>query len=310
MRILGLGVVLLVLGLPSAAGAAITEYPIPTHDTTPIGITAGPDGALWFTENGGLVASGADKIGRITTGGSTSEFLVDAEGDSNPVGIVSGPDGALWFTQAGFFRGAGQIGRLTTTGALTEFAGGTGPGGIDVGPDDALWFTEEDAIGRITTAGASSTFPIGSGIGTALPVDIAAGPDGALWFTEFAGDKVGRISTAGTIREFPTPTPDSAPWGISAGPDGAMWFTERDAVRIGRIDVRPTTTNDCRNGGWRNFPGFKNQGDCVSFVVRQAVKACVFEREAIGHRAFREKYGAGRFELFAMLRCIHRRVGG
>jgi hypothetical protein len=29
----------------------------------------------------------------------------------------------------------------------------------------------------------------------------------------------------------------------------------------------PTSTNQCRNGGWRNFPGFKNQGDCVSFVA-------------------------------------------
>jgi hypothetical protein len=36
MRILVLGVVLLVLGLPSAAGAAITEFPIPTRNTTPI----------------------------------------------------------------------------------------------------------------------------------------------------------------------------------------------------------------------------------------------------------------------------------
>jgi hypothetical protein len=29
----------------------------------------------------------------------------------------------------------------------------------------------------------------------------------------------------------------------------------------------PTTAEQCKNGGWRNFPGFKNQGDCVSFVA-------------------------------------------
>jgi DNA-binding beta-propeller fold protein YncE len=29
----------------------------------------------------------------------------------------------------------------------------------------------------------------------------------------------------------------------------------------------PTSKDQCKNGGWRNFPGFKNQGDCVSFVV-------------------------------------------
>jgi hypothetical protein len=29
----------------------------------------------------------------------------------------------------------------------------------------------------------------------------------------------------------------------------------------------PTTTGQCKNGGWRNFPGFKNEGNCVSFVA-------------------------------------------
>jgi len=31
----------------------------------------------------------------------------------------------------------------------------------------------------------------------------------------------------------------------------------------------PTTKADCKNGGWQNYPelGFKNQGDCVSYVA-------------------------------------------
>jgi hypothetical protein len=29
----------------------------------------------------------------------------------------------------------------------------------------------------------------------------------------------------------------------------------------------PTSSDQCKNGGWRNFPGFKNEGDCVSFVA-------------------------------------------
>jgi hypothetical protein len=29
----------------------------------------------------------------------------------------------------------------------------------------------------------------------------------------------------------------------------------------------PSSTSQCKNGGWRNFPGFKNEGDCVSFVA-------------------------------------------
>lgn len=33
----------------------------------------------------------------------------------------------------------------------------------------------------------------------------------------------------------------------------------------------PTSKADCKNGGWQNYPalGFKNQGDCVSFVATE-----------------------------------------
>src|SRR6185312_1287641 len=48
----------------------ITEYSIPTKASFPEGITAGPDGNLWFTEFKG------HKIGRMTPGGTFTEFPV------------------------------------------------------------------------------------------------------------------------------------------------------------------------------------------------------------------------------------------
>jgi hypothetical protein len=30
----------------------------------------------------------------------------------------------------------------------------------------------------------------------------------------------------------------------------------------------PTSKDQCRNGGWLNFPQFKNQGECIAFVER------------------------------------------
>ena len=30
----------------------------------------------------------------------------------------------------------------------------------------------------------------------------------------------------------------------------------------------PTSQRQCKNGGWRNFSGFRNQGQCVAFVER------------------------------------------
>src|SRR5262249_50433456 len=95
--------------------------------TGPLGITTGPDGALWFTE--GI----AGKIGRITTTGTVTEFAAPtAKGGE----ITTGPDGALWFTGV-----RGKIGRVTTTGAVTEFTiplGESSPGGITTGPEGAL----------------------------------------------------------------------------------------------------------------------------------------------------------------------------
>ena len=90
-----------------ARGQVITEFPIPTANSFPYGIAAGPDGNLWFTEISGL----ANKIGRITTAGVVTEFPIPTAG-SNPQGIAAGPDGNLWFTESS----ANQIGRITTAG--------------------------------------------------------------------------------------------------------------------------------------------------------------------------------------------------
>jgi streptogramin lyase len=50
-------------------------------------------------------------------------------------------------------------------------------------------------------------------------------------------------------------------------PSGALWFTEAEGNKIGRITPPlPTSKDQCMNGGWMDFPRFKNQGDCVSFV--------------------------------------------
>src|SRR5438105_1087092 len=60
---------------------------------------------------------------------------------SDPSGITPGPDGNLWFTE----RGRGKIGRITTTGVITQFTiptAGSNPTWIAAGPDGALWFTE------------------------------------------------------------------------------------------------------------------------------------------------------------------------
>ncbi len=45
---------------------------VPTAQSRPLGITAGPGGNLWFTENGSI--NGVSKIGRISPSGTITEF--------------------------------------------------------------------------------------------------------------------------------------------------------------------------------------------------------------------------------------------
>src|SRR5580658_9255507 len=247
----------------SGTHSNITQYPTPTQDSEPGGITPGPDGALWFAEYN------ADRIGRITTAGAITEFptptthsgpwgiAVGADGalwfaadpagrittagtfteypvptrNGEPLGIAAGPDGALWFTE----WAGNNIGRITIDGVVTEYpipTPNSNPYGIAAGPDGALWFTEYDTgkIGRITTSGAVTEYPVAQ----YEPFGIAAGPDGALWFTEYAGDSIGRITTTGVATEYPAPATGSGLALMTAGPDGALWFTEWGGSKIGR----------------------------------------------------------------------------
>jgi streptogramin lyase len=214
------------------AGMAVTtsEFPIPgTGARGPYGITAGPDGNLWFTESPG------NKIGRITTDGQIDEFPIPGTGASSPWGVTAGPDGNLWFTESG----GQKIGRITPDGQIDQFpvlTASSYPQGITAGPDRNLWFTEYDGnkIGRITPAGTLlPEFSIPTT--DARPVGIAAGPDGNLWFTELFGNKIGRVTPAGSFSEIRIPTAGGQPYAITAGPDGNLWFTEGAVNKVGRI---------------------------------------------------------------------------
>lgn len=135
-----------VTGIPSVAGK-ITQFRIPTHNSSPYMIAQGPDGNLWFTE----FTKG--QIGRITPEGQVTEFPLPSQ-KSRPFGITSGSDGNVWFTE---FK-KNNVGRITPSGTITEFSipssRDSQPFGITSGPDGNIWFTEYagNKIGRITTS--------------------------------------------------------------------------------------------------------------------------------------------------------------
>jgi streptogramin lyase len=180
----------------------ITYYPLPRIASNPVDITTGPDGALWFTEQGGTdPVSGEptpNRIGRMTTAGALTDFVVPWA-DNGPHGIVSGPDGALWFTD--FQNNA--IGRITVDGTFSEemvaplFGEGGGVSHIAAGADGSLWFTLSfGGLGSVTTTGDFERYLVPSGGNTN---GITVGPDDHIWFTEPQANKIGRVDEAEPI---------------------------------------------------------------------------------------------------------------
>jgi len=158
--------------------------------STPAGIAAGPDGALWFTNNSG------NSIGRITTGGVVSSYTDASVGAPYP--ITAGPDGALWFLNGG-----------TATRCIRR----TCIPGIP------------PSLGRITTAGAITRFPSPQ---FAAALGIAAGPNGSIWVAGTNSVYIGRMQAAAVDPVLSVPAGVSQQAATAAGATMAFTATAVD----------------------------------------------------------------------------------
>jgi streptogramin lyase len=179
----------------------------------PRNMAVGPDGNIWFTDDGG----GHGRIWKTTTDG-TITLVADAgvtPGFTSGVfveHIALGPDGNLWFGES-----PQGVGRITTAGVVTEFSAGfpteANYGGM-VSTCGALWLTQtaesesESAVLRVTTDGAVTVFTAGLPA-QRNPEGIAVGPDGDVWFTNSADP--GSILKIGTGCTIAPPTPPTPP---------------------------------------------------------------------------------------------------
>jgi streptogramin lyase len=208
-------------GFPASAGA--------------VDLALGPDGSMWFTDDG------TPAIGRVATDGTITEYTSGLPYGARPYSIVPGPDGNMWFSD---FRGV-AIGEVTPQGAITEF--------------DAPQYTNSSAMGIAFGARGEPYFigfgsqpllahltPQGNIAATLLPASIT--PFGALstdagenlWFVVTGAQSRGvlyeqRTHARGFSRrrikmqriELPC-CPNQAPKSIAVGADGNPWFTTLD----------------------------------------------------------------------------------
>jgi streptogramin lyase len=233
---------------PTTGAIAMYSTGLPAG-TQPDGITAGPDGALWFAIQPQAQSAPA-AIGRIDPAtGAITTHTTGLRSLSSPGAITAGPDGKLWFTDPGLVSvsssgtatpAAPAIGTIDpASDAITEYTNGlpagSSPTAITTGPDGALWFTlalaNGMAVGRIDPAtGAISTYTAGLTPGLE-PGAALIPPGGALWFTaeESGGSAViGHVEpTSGAITEYGIPS--GSPLGILSGPDGDLWSADAGA---------------------------------------------------------------------------------
>jgi virginiamycin B lyase len=194
---------------------ALTTVPIPSGSPA-TGITAGPDGAIWFTQ------AQTGTVARIEGDGGITELVLTVPdgGALAPVEIATGADGNLWISL--FPDG---VARVSPAGVATRFdvsiadAGSLEPSVLAAGPDGNVWFASAalPVISRITPAGVVTHYPVST-----RSFGVAAGPEGAVWFTMVK--KLGRVTFGPdpTITEFDTP--DMQPAEIAVGPDCASVY--------------------------------------------------------------------------------------
>jgi hypothetical protein len=89
------------------------------------------------------------------------------------------------------------------------------------------------------------------------PTAVAVTPDGTSAYV--TGGLFGTVSqydidpASGTLAPK---SPPSVPSGLAPG-----------GIAVLQPPKVPTSNEQCKHGGWRNFLGFKNEGDCVSYVA-------------------------------------------
>ena len=156
----------------------------------PDGIAVGPEGDVWFTDDG-MNEAGENLVGRINAAGDSEEFPIPTVG-AEPAAIALGADGEMWFTEPG----KSKIGRVDpATGEVAEFPVPTVTGalkGLVLGPEGKLWFAERDSssgFGEISSSGEVRSFhpsfePPESYDEPTGPMSLVMGSDGYIWFTD------------------------------------------------------------------------------------------------------------------------------
>lgn len=228
------------IGRLNLATKGITEYTIPTPNSSPTGIDVAPDGQIWFTERDG------NKLGRFDPIGATFTEISYTTAGGQLEHIAVAGDGRIWFTAPPLHRVVEyrpSNGTFINIPVLTVFGGATvAPGGLVTDSSGMPWTSASDVdwVGRYAPGTLAywrwQALVLPDGYPTALAYS-KVGTRNHVWFVATNGGRVGQVVTTAAgnfvyLREHSLPTANSQPRGIAVDANGHVWITESGSNKI------------------------------------------------------------------------------
>jgi hypothetical protein len=204
-----------------------------------------------------LIAVATAALLSVGVSGASAQGTLDqsVDGSTSGVGFHGSQRLAQTFT-------AGITGVLSQVDLELSTEYGPAPLSVDIESVDANGHPSGTVLASATVTPPSAfssptwfSLPLSNGpivvAGTRYAIVLADPTDSGLtaWFTEVAN-----------------PNPYSGGYLLHSENSGTSWTGEPAFSLLFRTYVESISNERCKNGGWRSFPQFHNQGDCVSFV--------------------------------------------
>src|SRR5579872_858305 len=200
---------------------------------SPEGLAVGSDGNF-YTLN---YSASTTVVGVVTPGGVVKTHTAPSGDTFGTAGLTLGSDGNIWFGEYG------HVGKITTSGTITEYAYAGGStsnpyANLAAGPDGNIWAVEYSpgSVDKIVpSTGAMTNYPLGCS-----PTDIAAASDGNLWIN--CSPYIAKVTTSGvsTLYYVGESAPNS-PETIVKVPDGNPWFIPFFSNNIAEFATKTNT---------------------------------------------------------------------
>ena len=211
---------------------------------------AGAGGAL-TAKSPASVTTPSNPLGIAVSQDGRSVYVADVGDAPNQLGDVLqfdvGPDGVLAFK------------------APSSVPADNTPDGIVISPDgNSVYVTNNFVFG----GGLVSQYDVGAGgalspktpatvVTGNRPSGVAVSPDGkSVYVANAVDDNVSQYDVDPVTGALSPKIPATVAAG--GGPQ---------AIAVSPLPTLPTDKAQCKNGGWKTFGVFKNQGDCVNFVA-------------------------------------------